>query len=496
MRFRIIPGAIAIMAILFLVETGCTKLDTTSLGTELIPAIDNINTFADTFNVISTQGYFNDSSQVTRDDYNALGKISNDPLFGKTTANIFLQLKPTYYPFLLSPADTLLGLDSVVLALSYKGTFGDTTIPQHIEVKKIIDNNFRDSLFKMYPVSYAPAFSTLLGSADVNIPSLKNKVYFAHGKDSATYQIRIKLTDDVFNNALYTADTGITALNKAFRNDSLFRFAFNGLALLANGTGNGLMYIGLTDPNTRLEVHFRKSRNGIKDTLYSSLRVAPSNGSIVPSVTANNIIRDRTGSPSASPSPDFNYLQTSPGTFVNISIPGLIPFRDTARIIHRATLLVNQVTENPFYDSIFTPPSFLYADLKDSTPVLNYKPLYTDLNPSAFYNPDNALSYFPATVDNNYFDGKLKYKYENLLGRYATYTLNLSRTIQRMIDKKGYNFDLRLYAPFSISYPQYNVRNIPYLNQIALGRVRVASGSYPDPKLRMKLVVIWSKVKK
>ena len=64
-----------------------------------------------------------------------------------------------------------------------------------------------------------------------------------------------------------------------------------------------------------------------------------------------------------------------------------------------------------------------------------------------------------------------------------------------MIDKKGYNFDMRLYAPFSLIYPQYSATRIPYLNQIALGRVRVASGAYADAKLKMKVVVIWSKVK-
>ena len=86
---RFLPITLLSYVCIVVVNWGCTKLDTTTLGSDLIPVVDNINTFADTFNVVTSQGYFVDSSHVSRDDYNALGNISNDPLFGKTNANVF-----------------------------------------------------------------------------------------------------------------------------------------------------------------------------------------------------------------------------------------------------------------------------------------------------------------------------------------------------------------------------------------------------------------------
>ena len=54
-----------------------------------------------------------------RTDDQILGNISNDPLFGKTNAKMFLELKPESYPWSFSEVynkDSLY-IDSVVLVL-------------------------------------------------------------------------------------------------------------------------------------------------------------------------------------------------------------------------------------------------------------------------------------------------------------------------------------------------------------------------------------------
>ena len=63
-----------------------------------------------------------------------------------------------------------------------------------------------------------------------------------------------------------------------------------------------------------------------------------------------------------------------------------------------------------------------------------------------------------------------------------------------MVTTNGINYDLRLRTPFDLSYPRYSANPIEYANQIAFGRVRVASGANANPNLRMKLVVIYSKI--
>jgi hypothetical protein len=104
---------------------GCTKLDTTSIGSDLIPEVDNVNTFADTLDVITTQGFFQDSTKLSLTEEYALGKVT-DPLLGGSEAKIFLQFKPSFYPYFIGKQanDTIVQADSVVLCLSYKSFWG------------------------------------------------------------------------------------------------------------------------------------------------------------------------------------------------------------------------------------------------------------------------------------------------------------------------------------------------------------------------------------
>ena len=74
-----------------IINWSCTKLDTTNLGSDLLPIVDNVNTFADTFFINAQQKEYEDTTYVVNSDDHALGNISNDPLFGKTTANARFQ---------------------------------------------------------------------------------------------------------------------------------------------------------------------------------------------------------------------------------------------------------------------------------------------------------------------------------------------------------------------------------------------------------------------
>ena len=334
MQKRFLPINFIGLTLLCLIFAGCTKFDTTTLGTDLIPEVDNVKTFSETIDVTTTQGYGGDSTSIVRTDNFALGYISGDPLFGKSTANVYLQLKPTFYPFVFgNPGDTLVALDSVVLALAYRATWGDTLALQQLEVRRIEDPLFRDSALRNFNADYTPITTDVLGSKTVDITKIRQQVKIANGKDSVSGQIRIKLNASTFLQKLFSSDTTSMSLNNAFKNDSLFRSFYNGFAIIAKPTtGNGFMYVNPSDVKTRLEFHFKKRRNGILDTVYNSLQFSTGAGFIFPSAYANNIIRERTGFPVAAPTSDLSYIQTNPGTFVNIDIPRLNTFKDTNRI--------------------------------------------------------------------------------------------------------------------------------------------------------------------
>jgi hypothetical protein len=139
----------------------CKKInESTLLGDDLIPAVDNITTFDTTLEVQAFNDIFSltnpanspDSIALVGSETHFLGNITADPLFGTSTGTVFLQLKPSAYklPFEFKNKDSLIGLDSVVLALKYVNTYGDTMLQQSVTVFEIdqtsqfrVDSSYR-----------------------------------------------------------------------------------------------------------------------------------------------------------------------------------------------------------------------------------------------------------------------------------------------------------------------------------------------------------------
>jgi hypothetical protein len=492
----------------FVFFASCTKFDSTSIGDELIPEVDNVNTFADTLDVISIQdsfaGNFKDSSVLSLNDSYALGKLADPSPLGLTNANLYLQLKPAFYPYVVGTygRDSIVETDSVVLCLGYKSFYGDTLTPLQLQVFEVGQNAGNwDSLGKLNNINFAPPVNIgapLSELKSFDLRQLGNYVKVGL-KDSAKNQIRIKLSND-FKNRLFGFDTSATTTNNAFRSDSIFRSKFNGFAVMVQ-QGNALAYIGLTDANTRLELHYKKrTRPAVdspyvvtKDSVYSSFSFNTTTiGSVRRSQVANNIIRSRGALPDGS---QEIYIQTSPGTFATLEIPALTNYSN--RIVHRAELQIQQIPDLSS-DKIFTEPINLYLDLVD-TGTNRWKPVYFDLNPSYLYDPDNQTSgypYFPFVggVDVNYFGGNLRKKV-GPVGEQSYYNFNLTRYVQQLVTKKTRNHKLRVYAPFNFSYPQYGSNVISYYNPIAYGRVKVGGGSNANPAYRMRLRVVYSNIK-
>lgn len=471
---------------------GCSKIDITDIGSDLLPAVDNVNTFDTLLTINTTQGIFTqDSTLVFNTDDHVLGKINNDPLFGTTKADVYAQFKPTFYPYYYgNKGDTIVGYDSVVLCLSYKGFWGDSLLPVQLQVKEIPNftnnNGLWDSLYQSKNINYAPATSTIIGNATVNIANLGKYVKYANGKDSVKNQIRIKLSN-AFANTMFTRDTNVLS-NNSFRSDSAFRSFNNGIAIIANGFGNSLLYTNLTDTSSKLEVHFRRKNGGQVDTTFSSLKINTTFGGSAnaPSATSNNVIRNRTGFPVSSPAIDEIYLQSTPGTFVNLNIPALSTISN--RVIHRAEIIIEQIPDPS--SQILTVPNFLYIDLKDTGLTDKWKPLYYDLNPNVPYDPDfKRNTYYPnGGIDLIYHGGYARNKTDVFGNQVKYYNFNITRYVQEIVTKHTTNYTLRLQAPYKLVYPQYTLDNIPFSNRLAQGRVKVGGGNNTNYKMRLRLV--------
>jgi Domain of unknown function (DUF4270) len=475
----------------------CTKIDTTTIGADLIPAVDNVYTFADTLEVNGTQGVLTpDTTRIGISDLHVLGTISNDPLFGKTIANIYLQIKPAFFPYYFgnakdsigqsyAPAGT--GYDSAVLCLSYKGFYGDSTKPQHLRVVELdaAETNFKfDSI---YQANYQPSILpvNVIGEVTVTPADLKNYTFLSNKKDSVNYQIRIPLSNAFLNRILSNYDS---STNKPFNSDSLFTTIFKGFAVEAGGgtDANGLFYIGLTDAATRLEVHYRRKNITPVDTSYSSWIVVGTTSTVVKkSATASYVSRERAGSQYAArpSSSDELFIQATPGTYATLQIPGLSLLDN--RIIHRAELVIEQI---PSPATMLQVPSYLYLDAVDTGTTWKYKPLPYDLSPNEFYNPNtSAQPFYPSNgIDYNYFGGRPVTKTDPLTGKLTySYVFNISRYVQNIVTKHELSYGLRLTAPYTLYYYGYS---LPFSNLLGYGGIKIGNGNNANYKLRLRIV--------
>jgi hypothetical protein len=473
----------------------CRKINSaTDIGGGLIPPIDNITTFDTTLNVEVYNEAFsllNDSTRYAASlninntflDYILyLGKISNDPFFGKTNAELYFQLKPTFFKYTFSNKPDSLHIDSIVLVLSFNDIYGDTNTAQTVNVYEIDQSSsFKaDSAYLVRQSSITKG--NLLGSRSF-LPTILDdsvKVF----QDTTRRQLRIRL-DDSFGDRLLKYDT--SGANNAYSSDSIFNTKFKGFALEST-SGNALMGFDLKGDNTKLAIYYRDD-NG--DALVEDTLVAYFSFNEGFSASANYITRDYAGSPLAAAiggagSDDMVYIQSTPGTFATIKIPGLAGLNN--RVVHRAELIMEQAYD--ISDSTFPPPDYLYLDAYDPTES-KYRTIPYDFNFDVSGRPN-----LPGL-------GAISLRYYNQLNNpINVWRFNLSRYVQNVVNGKEPVYDLRLFAPIYF-YNQYKASStststtVPVIINpaIATGRVRLYGndGTNNNPQ-RMRLRIVYSKI--
>lgn len=463
---------------LLLLLSNCTKIKTTDLGADLIPPIDRVSTFDTLLPVITDNLLLSDSAlPLIGKDYSGkamehiLGFISQDPLFGKTTAAIFLELKPPTYKYYFENVPDSLSLDSVVLSMKWNRTWGDTLAPQTIDVFRVTEPIRRDTA---YSTNAQFTYSTLLGSRTITPSILDDSIPLRTHK--VANQLRIRLSD-AFGRDLLLQDS---ADGRPYANDSLYRNYFKGFAIVPRTTGSGatanaVMGMALSDTNTGLTFYYRCIKNGKTDTL--SRRFPFDN--LLLSGSANQILRDRKGSemerflgPSVN-GDSLLYLQTTPGSYAQVYIPALNNFK-TAKgnvLIHLAELIASEVPENP-PARFLTPPNLLYADYYDSA-----------LNVRLPFGPDG----FPTgTYDPSFLGGLKKYAAAPGGTAYSTYGLFITRHVQSIISRNRPNVPITVYTPYLVSYSNLNL--VFGVNPLATGRVRLGGGSHRSRPMRLRIV--------
>lgn len=457
------------------VFNSCKKInESTELGGDLIPTVDNVTTFDTTLNVETYNELFSevmDSARIRKTDEHFLGYISNDPLFGKTSASIFLELKPPSPRFSFGADKDSLYLDSVVLVLGYRGTYGDSAIPQKANVFQIDQNsNFKaDSFYLLRSNNFT--YNNLLGSRTFTPQSLDDSISLF--RERSKNQLRIRLNNS-FGQALLRQDT-----TGAFASDSAFRAFFKGFAVIPDQAfgGNAVMGFFLTDTNTKLAIYYKSDKNGRRDTAVTTFKFTGN------SASANLVKRDYAGSAlqaslgGNNPDP-LVFIQNTPGTYARIRIPGLANISN--RIVHRAELIVEQVRHSS--DDMFPPPFYLFLDAFD-TAKKKFRTIPFDL----VFDGSGQLNSTSFGLD-------ARRSSDPSGNSISVWRFNISRYIQRVLNKTEPVYELRLSSPFLL-FDLYKTaagndveQSFSVNTSTTVGRVRVGGGNHPLQPMRLRII--------
>lgn len=480
---------------------GCTKIDTTTIGSGLLPVVDNVNTF-DTTLEVSVKNYTDtesDSTYALSGRAHIIGNI-NDPVFGKTYANMYFQVSADNYPFTFPVRADSLHFDSAVLVLKFAALYGDSITPQHINVypvstdtfnvyKKLVSSTGKDSTGYRSPylISQDVPYnsSQLLGSVLIAPQDIRPSRKLSNKKDSVvSAQLRIRL-DDNFGQSFFSPG----AIADAYTNDTTFKNFFKGFAVVPDVSvpGNVLMYF-LSTADTKLQLYHRvDKRDGTKDTTVTTFAYNSANSRI-----ANYIKRDRSVGEIAghldNNTPDqVMYLQSTPGTFARVTIPGIENLSN--RTVHRAELVFKQIWTGPqkTEEELF-PPAYVYTEIfnTDSNRVIRQSPFDT-----LIYN-----SFLPGIYSGGYFSyvgGKYNAAFDNASHLVGAYNINLTRYVQAIITRHYKNYPLQLSLPYiPLRFILSDGLQSP-LVPLASGRLKAGGGG--NPQYKMYLRIIYSKIK-
>lgn len=301
-------------------------------GEEEIPVV-----FTDTFTVDTKtiQGEISSTYDLGINYTTYLLGALDDPIFGKSTSNIYLELD-----FQTSaPTDfDVATLDSAVLIITYDtlGFYGDTTARYDIEVRQMIEQMQGDTIESNQVWATDP---TIIGSHSIvpaRYDSLTIASHLVEGEAvTIAPQLRIPMTNS-FAQTLLDAD----AANYADR-QALLDFV-NGLEISATTDKSAMMGLDLGDITNfsginKLRVYYTTDTTKVFDFSYRSRTASTFTHDVVDSEVENYIIDESHNSD------DRAFFQGMSGVEVEFSFPTIEELKD--KIINNVELVYHSVSD-------------------------------------------------------------------------------------------------------------------------------------------------------
>jgi len=250
-----LPVSLLTSILLILILFSCKK-DPYEIGIDLLPPSDTLHVLStDTCTVVAFS-VGQDSIRTDEATSLALGSMM-DPVFGKTTASFYTQLR-------LSSDGADFGknpvLDSLVLCLYYNGYYGDTSTQQNIKVYEISQDLEIDSGY--YSNQSATTYQNLLANLNF-VPHPTDSVSVYGKKVRAHLRVNLSKYSSYFGNKLLYAPESVLA------NSASFIQFMKGLYLEASAVNfNGsLLNFTTSDGSSRMTAYFHDGNDPANDSL-------------------------------------------------------------------------------------------------------------------------------------------------------------------------------------------------------------------------------------
>lgn len=426
--FSLLGINIIILGIVFI--SSCKE--NTILPPDLVPPIDNINTFLDTSLTVITNNIYQDSvltgglngsTRISNSSsyYHALGVIS-DMNFGKMVAGFHTEVLPPNNLF--SYKGTSVDVDSIILAIPYRSSFGDTlnAIPQTFNVYRSLKSFSRDSAqFETTKDDYDP--SKVLASQQVNFNTFKTDSPSV-GTGKLIPQLRFKLADWFIDSLQKQIDLGA---NGAMATNATYNQWWKGfyVAPADSNTGNTIGYFNTY--GTRMYIYYRYTNTGgTQDTTNSIFGFDANNSNRFCHIT-----RNYTGSKAYdylntnnTAGDSMLFLQSEPGIAALLRFPNLTTIGN--HIVNKAEL-----TFNCYY------PTSSMTDTIKAGLIPRLQVFQVDETGA-----DKIASDY-ATFGTNFVDGK-RYQVSFLGMTFIQYRFALTETFQKAISQKNTTFSLKI----------------------------------------------------
>lgn len=404
------------------------------LPSELIPEVDNINTFrTDTNSIIThtvlqdsfpTGGTYNSVRIATQSiNFHGIGTILADPTFGKTYGASHVEVVPpnSNFSFKTNYPGTSRTIDSVVLSIPYKYAYGDTlnNSNQTFKVYRSLQSFSRDSAQFDFTRDVINT-SELLGTASINFKTLKWDTLYGSIKQIPT--IHFKLASWVKDSIEAQVDLGT---NGAAADFSKFLAWWKGFYILPD-TNQGST-IGYFDTyNTKLKIYYRYTNTDNKaDTTVDAFSFDPNSCN-----RFNTVVRNFQGTPIESTLTNIPatghqnlFIQNAPGVVAEVKLPYL--YRNPNVMVNKAELVFTAIS-----------PFFSWTD----TALFRYSPRLQILKSK---NGNDSFVDDYLELGTTYVDGNRKVATIGGMN-YIQYRFKITKSIQDIITQKDSTFSFKI----------------------------------------------------